>query len=266
MSFPNLAGYAGPLEQPEGTDFDATVVTSSQTAAVRTQIFDATGVTISTADKNNRMVALRTFLLFFSITSRHRSAPTDLKKSKFDVTIYSGGYETTLGMRHPASYDTYGELLHAVNVALAKKHNGLQVDYVYNCTEIGDVKSQRLLGCWGENTNTLRSMIQTKFARNCMEFLHDDLRYLSEGEGKQIGILMLCRSGKHRSVAAAAMFRSCLRCTRRFDEIRTVHLSENRWPRHFCTTCVDCRKDAPDRDDVQDDIAAMWSHELSRCA
>ena len=219
------------------------------------------------ADKKNRMVALRTFtLFFFSITSRQRSAPADLKKSKFDVTIYTGGYETTLGMPHPATYQTYDDLLRAVNVALAQKHNGLQVDYVYNCTEVGDVKSKRLLHHWGENTNTMRSMIQTKFARNCMEFLHDDLRYLSEGEGKQIGILMLCRSGKHRSVAAAAMFRSCLRCTRRFDEMRTVHLSANRWPRQFCTTCVDCHKDAPDRDAVQDDIAAMWSHELSGCA
>ena len=218
------------------------------------------------ADKNNRMVALRTFLLFFSITSRHRSAPTDLKKSKFDVTIYSGGYETTLGMPHPATYQTYDDLLRAVNVALAQKHNGLQVDYVYNCTNVGDVKSKRLLHHWGENTNTMRNLIQTQFAVSCLEFLHDDLRDLSAGPGKKIGILMLCRSGKHRSVAAAAMVRSCLRCTRRFDEMRTVHLSANRWPRQFCTTCVDCRKDAPDRDDVQDDIAAMWSHELSRCA
>ena len=42
MSFANVAGFAGPFDQPEGTDFDAMF-----TAAVRTQILDATGVTIS---------------------------------------------------------------------------------------------------------------------------------------------------------------------------------------------------------------------------
>ena len=42
MSFANLAGFAGPLDPPEGTDFDAMF-----TAAARTQILDATGVTIS---------------------------------------------------------------------------------------------------------------------------------------------------------------------------------------------------------------------------
>ena len=266
MSFPSLAGYAGPLEQPEGTDFDATVVTSSRTAAVRTQIFDATGVTISTADKNNRMVALRIFTLFSSITSRQRSAPTDLTKSKFDVTIYSGGYETTLGMPHPDGYSKYEDFLRAVNVALAQKHNGLQVDYVYNCTNVGDVKSNRLLHHWGENTNTMRNLIQTQWAVNCLEFLQNDLRDLCDGPGKKIGILMLCRSGRHRSVAAAAMVRYCLRDTTRFDEARTMHLSTHRWHKNFCTTCEDCRKDAPDRDAVKADVAAMWTHELSGCA
>ena len=42
MAFASLAGFAGPLDPPAGTDFDAMF-----TAAVRTQIFDATGVTIS---------------------------------------------------------------------------------------------------------------------------------------------------------------------------------------------------------------------------
>ena len=218
------------------------------------------------ADKKNRMVALCMFTLFSSITSRQRSAPTDLTKSKFDVTIYSGGYETTLGMPHPDGYSKYEDFLRAVNVALAQKHNGLQVDYVYNCTNVGDVKSNRLLHHWGENTNTMRNLIQTQWAVNCLEFLHDDLRDLSAGPGKKIGILMLCRSGRHRSVAAAAMVRYCLRETTRFDEARTMHLSTNRWHRNFCTTCEDCRKDAPDRDAVKMDVAAMWRHELSGCA
>ena len=42
MSFANLAGYAGPLDPPPGTDFDTLF-----TADVRTQIVNATGVTIS---------------------------------------------------------------------------------------------------------------------------------------------------------------------------------------------------------------------------
>ena len=151
------------------------------------------------------MVAPHTFTLFFTTTSRQRSGPADLKSSKFDVRIYTGGYETILGMPHPDRYQEYEDLLRAVNVALAQKHNGLQVDYVYNCTNVGDVKSKRLLGHWGGNTNTIRNAVRTKFAISCMEFLHNDLRLLSDGPGKKIGILMLCRSGKHRSVAAAAM-------------------------------------------------------------
>ena len=216
-----------------------------------------------------RRVTLRTFwgvthfyAVFFSITSRQRSAPADLDTSKFDVTIYTGGFETTLGMPHPNRFSTYDDLLDAVNLALARKHNGLQVDYVCNCTNVGDVKSKRLLYHWGGNTNTMGNMIQTHFAVSCLEDLHEDLAGLSAGPGKKISILMLCRSGKHRSVAAAAMVRYCLRDTQRFKVVGTNHLSQHRWPRKFCTTCVDCRNDAPDRATVKADVAAMWTHEL----
>ena len=215
------------------------------------------------ADKNNRMVASHTFTLFFSITSRQRSAPADLSSSMFDVTIYTGGYDTTLGMRHPDTFKEYADFLRAVNVACAKKHNGLQVDYVYNCTNVGDVKSKRLIAHWGENTNTMRGIIQTQFATKCMGTLHDDLAELSGGPGKKISILMLCRSGKHRSVAAAAMVRYCLSGTRRLHQMRTIHLSGEFWPKRFCTHCRDCCKEAPDRDAIKADVAAIWKDVLA---
>ena len=136
------------------------------------------------------MVAPHTFTLFFSITSRQRSGPADLKETKFDVRIYTGGYEITLGMPHPDGYQKYKDFLRAVNVALAQKHNGIQVDYVYNCVNVGDPKSKRLIGHWGEHTTTMRNIIQTQFAVKCMETLHDDLSRLSGWPGKTVGILM----------------------------------------------------------------------------
>ena len=57
---------------------------------------------------------------------------------------------------------------------------------------------------------------------------------------------------------------SVLIATMRFAEVKTIHLSENRWPRHFCTTCVDCRKDALDRAAVKAEL--FFCKSLVGCA
>lgn len=151
-------------------------------------------------------------------------------------------------------------MMAAINRQLAKDHDGLQVHYVYDCWTNSQDAKRKLYHHWGEHVDTLRDWTESDAALNVMKKLHRKFsEMLRDQHAGPRNLLFLCKSGRHRSVAAAAVAKWNVGQSMRFRYVQTLHLSSARgWHPKFCTTCEMCMENADGRVDIKKAVKKKW--------
>jgi hypothetical protein len=114
-----------------------------------------------------------------------------------------------------------------------------QVFAAYSCLEVENLSTkERAYGHWGENWTTMQQLGEQDFVHDVLWDINADVKKAIARNLREINVVLVCRSGKHRSVAICRMVRECL--VHSGHNIGTVeHLSEPWWG-NMCTTCDDC--------------------------
>ena len=100
-------------------------------------------------------------------------------------------------------------------------------------------EDEKLKGHWGEHVDNLTRYVNSKQWEWICNFLKNELARHDCYESGDFNVLFVCRSGRHRSLAAAKLFTFValyLGIPINFVE----HVSQDHWPRHFCATCDGC--------------------------
>ena len=178
--------------------------------------------------------------------------------------VFTHGYNP-FGVYKPTDYKNNGEVLAAVNARLRVTTTAREMaplmDFVFDCTTAQNVRRQdRMYKHWGEHLKTLEQWIDSDECGGIINDLNGALnRRTLAGDRSPVSIMLMCRSGKHRSVAMAKCMKWCLSRCVEWKWGGVVHLAKNTWPKNFCTSCTECGSQAEERrQPLKEKVLDMW--------
>ena len=184
------------------------------------------------------------------------------------IEIVTFGFEKC-GLYHPRSYKAgfHGCFQEAVTTKLKSRGlHHINLDYIYHLMDMHDPGEDRdSRSHFGENASIMQNMINNpsvswKFRdalRRVKRRLVELVAQVSNGRLNRniIGIGLVCKSGRHRSVCFAALLKFCLLAER--FVVDTVHLNNDDW-NHLCTTCTLCGACTWLKGPIQESVLECW--------
>ena len=141
-----------------------------------------------------------------------------------------------------------GELRDAAEFSIRKytRYENLHVDYAYSCLGEQDLNGKHYLAKhWGENYEIMNGIVTTDCCKKVLRHAKQDVNAARAKRTPEINMVLMCRSGRHRSIAISRILRACLdhaEC----KNGKNVNLSEGYWE-GLCTTCDSCNNGAERR-------------------
>ena len=161
-------------------------------------------------------------------------------------------YEVDLqGWGDAAEQGVAKELGHNVHLDIVMSVHGMTED---------PQQDRELRGHWGEHCDIMKFVVKrTNFKSHLAHFKRlifaTCKKRTHEGHDKEVRCLVLCRSGRHRSVSFAAFARWCLEYEG--FTVDCVHVNCRQWGK-LCTTCIGCGKITWIKDKLRKKCIDIW--------
>ena len=115
----------------------------------------------------------------------------------------------------------------------------VNIDHVFDLTDCNDDgKHDRLKDHWGFNRQIMQNLFNSDAGQKTMLEI---LRVVCASDRKEYqGVLMVCRSGRHRSLGLTKMLMWVCEAVG-FIVAMPWNFSAHSWPKNFCTNCKERR-------------------------
>ena len=100
------------------------------------------------------------------------------------------------------------------------------------------VINRELSGCWGERVQILQEWLQNEKCTTHLTMLKKKFEAIGNEAPRSYHIVLLCRSGRHRSIAQARITSWCLKSIG-LTVADVQHLHKHDWG-NLCTDCDSC--------------------------
>ena len=106
-----------------------------------------------------------------------------------------------------------GELRDAAEFSIRKytRYANLHVDYAYSCLGEQDLNGKHYLAKhWGENYEIMNRIVTTDSCKKVLMHAKQDVNAARAKRTPEINMVLMCRNGRHRSIAISRILRACL--------------------------------------------------------
>ena len=151
-----------------------------------------------------------------------------------------------------ATQGVANEIGHEVNFDIVMAVHGMTED---------PQQDRELRGHWGENAHIMKFILQHENFNGFLEEFKKTVFAASKkrtrgGHDREVRCLVLCKSGRHRSVSFAAFARWCLEYEG--FAVNSIHVNRRQWGHHLCTTCTACATHTMLKERLRNKCIDIW--------